>query len=400
MPLVAGRLRGPDGVRGALWRSQAVFRLVAVLYALVTVGRDLGRTEHPPHGYGWFAAVIVWSAVMSLAAPAADRRRSRLRNVLVIADVVVCLGVLLTSGAVSPPGSRDVLPALWTASGVFSAASVGGAAGGAAAGAALSVGSVIAAGAMSQVSLRPTVLFVVSGAVVGYLSRAALRSEAALAQVLAARAGDAERERLARGVHDSVLQVLALIAREAPRGMPPAEVARLAAEQEMALRDLLRAPRLPRLPRHPVPASRGHPLATAGAPPAEVDLATLLTGLGRREQVSAAVTVSTPGVPVMLAAERAGEIAAAVRAVLDNVAAHAGAGASAWLLLEEDGDAVTVTVRDDGVGLEPGRVERAEAEGRLGLAVSVRGRIRDLGGDVAVTGRPGEGTEVELRVPR
>ena len=41
-----------------------------------------------------------------------------------------------------------------------------------------------------------------------------------------------------------------------------------------------------------------------------------------------------------------------------------------------------------------------EAEGRLGVAQSIRGRVHDLGGTVAITGTPGEGTEVELRVPR
>lgn len=73
---------------------------------------------------------------------------------------------------------------------------------------------------------------------------------------------------------------------------------------------------------------------------------------------------------------------------------------SAWVLVEDDGDIVVVTVRDDGVGMAAGRMERAAAEGRLGLAVSVRGRIRELGGTVIVTSRPGAGTEVELRVPR
>ncbi|WP_369809377.1 ATP-binding protein [Frankia sp. QA3] len=70
------------------------------------------------------------------------------------------------------------------------------------------------------------------------------------------------------------------------------------------------------------------------------------------------------------------------------------------MLVEDDGDIVVVTVRDDGVGMAAGRMERAAAEGRLGLAVSVRGRIRELGGTVIVTSRPGAGTEVELRVPR
>ncbi|WP_035950901.1 MacS family sensor histidine kinase [Parafrankia sp. EUN1f] len=415
-PPGSAHLRGPNGVRGALWRSLAVFRLVAACYAVVTVGRDLGQPTSMLPGLLWFVAVALWSAVMSLFAPAADRRWPRLRDYLVAADVVVCVAVLLSAGAVSPAGSRDVLPALWTASGVFSAALVGGTVGGVAGGVVLAVASFVATGSVSQASIRPAVLFVVSGAVVGYLSQTAFRAESALARLLAARAGDAERERLARDVHDGVLQVLSLIAREAERGLPAADVARLAADQETALRDLLRAPGTAvqvdpedlgdRGRRAAGPGRRGR---TSRPEPDEADLGALLMTIARRKPAMAAgtaddqpppLTVSTPGVPVPLPRKRADEIVAAVRAVLDNVAMHAGPGASAWILLEDDGDSVTVTVRDDGVGLEPGRVEQAAAQGRLGLAVSVRGRIRELGGDVAVTGRPGEGAEVELRVPR
>jgi signal transduction histidine kinase len=59
-----------------------------------------------------------------------------------------------------------------------------------------------------------------------------------------------------------------------------------------------------------------------------------------------------------------------------------------------------VTVRDDGPGIPPGRLTAAEDEGRLGVSQSIRGRLRDLGGEVTVTSEPGQGTEVELRLPR
>jgi hypothetical protein len=103
-----------------MWRSLAVFRLVALAYAVGTVGRDLGQGEHPAFGIVWFGAVAVWSAVVSLLVPAAeDGGRRRWRDGLVVADVVLCTAIMLTTRAVSPPGSTDVLPALWTASGVY-----------------------------------------------------------------------------------------------------------------------------------------------------------------------------------------------------------------------------------------------------------------------------------------
>ncbi|GAA3366121.1 hypothetical protein GCM10017744_071620 [Streptomyces antimycoticus] len=87
-------------------------------------------------------------------------------------------------------------------------------------------------------------------------------------------------------------------------------------------------------------------------------------------------------------------------AALDNVRVHAGEDAHAWILLEDEPDAVMVTVRDDGPGIPEGRLADAEAEGRLGVALSIRGRLRDLGGTAAWISAPGQGTEVELTVPK
>jgi signal transduction histidine kinase len=94
------------------------------------------------------------------------------------------------------------------------------------------------------------------------------------------------------------------------------------------------------------------------------------------------------------------ELVAAVRAALDNVVRHAGRDARAWVLVEDLVGEVVTTVRDDGPGIALGRLEAAAAEGRLGVATSMRGRMSDVGGTVTVTSRPGEGTEVVFRVPR
>jgi signal transduction histidine kinase len=103
---------------------------------------------------------------------------------------------------------------------------------------------------------------------------------------------------------------------------------------------------------------------------------------------------------VRLAAGAAHEIEAAVAAALDNVRRHGGEGARAWVLVEDGPGEVTVSVRDDGQGIPAGRLEQAEADGRLGVAQSIRGRVRDLGGTVAIVSAPGEGTEIEMTVPR
>uniref|UniRef100_UPI001F5F3E55 ATP-binding protein n=1 Tax=Actinomadura roseirufa TaxID=2094049 RepID=UPI001F5F3E55 len=126
-----------------------------------------------------------------------------------------------------------------------------------------------------------------------------------------------------------------------------------------------------------------------------VDVRPLLT-----VHASASVTVSTPATPVRLPEHAAGEVEAAVAAALDNVRRHCGDGARAWVLLEDDGAGeITVSVRDDGPGMARDRLETAAADGRLGVAQSIRGRIRDLGGTVSIVSAPGEGTEIEMTVP-
>ncbi|MBO0773846.1 MAG: sensor histidine kinase, partial [Actinobacteria bacterium] len=127
----------------------------------------------------------------------------------------------------------------------------------------------------------------------------------------------------------------------------------------------------------------------------EADLRGLIT-----PAAAAAVSVATPADPVLLPGPAARETAAAVLAALDNVRQHCGAEARAWVLVEDEGDAVSVTIRDDGPGMAPGRLAEAAAEGRLGVSQAICGRIRDLGGSASISSAPGAGTEVTLRVPR
>lgn len=126
-----------------------------------------------------------------------------------------------------------------------------------------------------------------------------------------------------------------------------------------------------------------------------VDLRSLLAPFA-----AARVNLAEPGAPVLLPGPAAKELAAAVGAALDNVHRHAGADARAWILVEDEPDEVVVTVRDDGPGIAEGRLAQAEGEGRLGVAQSIRGRLRDLGGSAELISTPGQGTEVELTVPK
>ena len=92
------------------------------------------------------------------------------------------------------------------------------------------------------------------------------------------------------------------------------------------------------------------------------------------------MTVSVPAQAVRLEKMAAEELAAAIRAALDNVRRHCGEQARAWVLVEDEPGLVTVTVRDDGPGIPDGRLAEAAAAGRLGVSHSICGRLRDLGG--------------------
>jgi signal transduction histidine kinase len=177
-----------------------------------------------------------------------------------------------------------------------------------------------------------------------------------------------------------VLQVLALVKRRgATLDGEAGELARLAGEQEAALRSLVTA--------RPI-----HPAADTDA---EADLMALLG-----PYASAVVSIAGPAAAVQLPGRATADIAAAVGAALDNVRRHCPTGTKAWVLVEDEPAAVTVSVRDDGVGIGPDRIAEAERQGRLGIAQSIRGRIADLGGTVIIHSTPGSGTEIEMTVPR
>jgi signal transduction histidine kinase len=69
------------------------------------------------------------------------------------------------------------------------------------------------------------------------------------------------------------------------------------------------------------------------------------------------------------------------------------------VLLEDLGNEVVLTVRDDGPGIPDGRLEQAAAQGQLGVTESIKGRVRDLGGTTTLETAPAGGTEWEVRVP-
>ena len=364
------------GIETAVWRAIAVFRLLGLVYAVAVFLRRADEYVHPLGGWVTLGLMAAWTVAVS----AAYRRPGGRRWALLGADLAVAMAAVVAGRFLDDPArieaGAQTLPVVWAAAPVLAFAVRGGWPAGIAAAAGVAAADLVHRGALTVPTANNIVLLLLAGAVVGYTMSLARRGELALARALAVQAAAAERERLSREIHDNVLQVLALVGRRGREaGGEAAEIGRLAAEQEQALRALVSVA----------------PDTVAG----EVDLRALLS-----TYASSSVTVSTPATPVLLAAARGRELAAAVAAALANVAAHAGEAARAWVLVEDDGDEVVVSVRDDGRGFAPTRLDEARAQGRLGVAASIEGRVRDLGGTMAVESAPGAGTEIELRVPR
>lgn len=84
------------------------------------------------------------------------------------------------------------------------------------------------------------------------------------------------------------------------------------------------------------------------------------------------------------------------REAVSNAVRHAHAG-SITVELTFETESLTLTVRDDGVGMTDDRPQEATRAGHFGL-VGMRERVESEGGSIVVTSAPGEGTTIELTV--
>ncbi len=195
------------------------------------------------------------------------------------------------------------------------------------------------------------------------------RSRSALNQARAAKVRADARADMAAHLHDSVLQTLAMIQRQAD---DPKAVQQLARRQERELRNWLYGD--------------------------ELHEATLKAAL-----TSAAAEVEDErGVPVELVTvgdcDTSDEIQALVRAAREamvNAAKHSGAD-KIDVFAEVDEDSVEVFVRDRGKGFDVDAV----AEDRMGVKGSIVDRMARHGGTAIIRSAPSDGTEVRLEIKR
>ncbi|MFF4013713.1 MacS family sensor histidine kinase [Streptomyces sp. NPDC001843] len=381
-----------------LWRALTGYRVLTMLYAVGLFASAYDEYDRPGVAIAYYAVLFVWTLA---TLPRVQNAVACTKRFLALDLTIALVGIVLTPWVVT---SRHIalggptLPSIWTAGSVLAFAVKGGWRWAAFASTPVAVANLIERGSPARDTVHNVILVWVASIAIGYVVEVARASERTLARALEIEAATRERERLARDIHDSVLQVLAMVQRRgAVIGGEAAELGRMAGEQEVALRTLVSGGLVPvpRASQDPAEGAVVRAVEEPDVPTGPVDLRSLLAPFA-----GALVSLAEPGAPVFLPSGAARELAAAVGAALDNVRQHAGEGARAWILVEDEPDEVVVTVRDDGPGIPEGRLDQAEGEGRLGVALSIRGRLRDLGGSAELVSTPGQGTEVELKAPK
>jgi signal transduction histidine kinase len=187
-----------------------------------------------------------------------------------------------------------------------------------------------------------------------------------------------ERAELAAHLHDSVLQTLSLIQRNADDKQATVNLAR---RQERELRDWLYGRRRGGLRSSEANGQRNFRDA--------------LLQLGAEVEELHAVPVEVVVVGDAPLDERMHSALAAAREALINAARHSGA-ARVDVYGELSAERLEIFVRDTGQGFEPSQVP----DDRHGLSESVRGRMERAGGSAGIVSAPGQGCEVALLLPR
>ncbi|MEZ4864693.1 MAG: HAMP domain-containing protein [Caldilineaceae bacterium] len=224
------------------------------------------------------------------------------------------------------------------------------------------------------------------------VSRERSRYAAKLRHVLSynVRVQEAERKRIANGIHDGVSQWLmgALFELQAARVRLPSDLAQSnhhLVEAQRILRFVKEELRRVIYNLHP-PVLESSGLVEA--------IRCYLVEVQQHHALRCAFTVE--GAPRRLAQQRELELYRILQEALNNVIKHADAEAVTILLRYDEGT-VTLTITDGGKGFEPQHMQQPRRAG-LGL-VSMRERVIAMGGKWSFDSKPGYGTKVKVVAP-
>src|ERR671920_638567 len=203
-----------------------------------------------------------------------------------------------------------------------------------------------------------------------------------LAREIEARTQKEERRRIARDLHDVVLQDLAGVLQSLRLAYLRSKGSELGLDLEEELEALGRATLGLRNAVHDLRGEKERPL---------VKTVESLVELNRRLAPDCNIElIIEEGFPNRLRGEVGGEFLRVIREALTNVRRHSGAKSVAVALAVEGSDLV-IEVSDDGQGFDP------EAAPGVGLS-SMRERAANVDGRLEIESEVGQGTRVRLRV--
>ncbi len=360
-------------------RALVVARWLTLLWmvGVVVVSSERDAIDHP---------LAAWLCVVAVAAAAAWTtwavrvKPARLFGTgFLVVEASLAIGLSVVDGWVFEPGHVfEVSQSLATQYPLIAVVSIGLARGPIIAGAVgLMIGPAEWAGAVLNefddwstrhvISLVATSLFfAAAGVVFGWQAQLLRQAEADITDRRA-------REDVARVLHDTVLQTLALVDRRTSGSDP--ELARTAREADRELRRFLfgstsRADdTLEQRVRSAVERAARHHDAAAHVP------------------ISVSVVDTAPPPPT----DVADAIAAAIGEAVANALEHAGASRIVVFVETNDDGDVFASVRDDGCGFD---IDQDRAG--HGVDESIVARIRDVGGRTEVVSSPTTGTEVRV----
>lgn len=202
----------------------------------------------------------------------------------------------------------------------------------------------------------------------------------------------AERERLAREIHDTLAQGLTsiqLLLRAAERALPsnPDAAAQHIDQARNAAQDSLSEARR----------------FVAALSPSGLEGSTLPDALQRlcdttSERHHLAVRFDHGEQPGALPTAHEATLLRVAQSALANTIRHARAE-SVTLSLDVDGDHVVLDIADDGVGFDSTRRPEQRSDGTGFGLVTMRARVEDLGGTVTVRTSRGQGTRLTAQLP-
>lgn len=373
------------GVRRYLWSALAVALAGAYLAGTLLEKRyDAGRSTFNPHPYAvpWLGLVTaLWGVLL---AGSAEFSWVAFPLFFLHLHVLPRPAALVTITVMT----AAVVASQWVASGLPSPTLP------------MVLGPVLGAGFAVVTGLAYRALYL-EGEAQRLAADELRRTRAELARTQHEAGVAAERERLAREIHDTLAQGLSsivLVARAAEKSLASGDLAtaaeRLALVQQTAsenlseARSFVRGLTAPRLQESSLPETLKR-LCT------ETETLAAARGEGLR------CRFELVGDPAELPPQYSVTLLRAAQASLANVRVHAKAS-SAVVTLAFLGDEVTLDVYDDGTGFDPeapgsGVAGRADGSG-FGLR-SLAARVTELNGSLEVESVPGEGTVVAIRLP-